>query len=68
MVKYMEKNLDKTKPRYIANNSVGLLILSLKLSSWRGLVKMIRCKTKMKNKDKITYKLQYKLSKDTIRF
>ena len=34
MVKYMEKNLDKTKPCYIANKSVGLLILSLKLNSW----------------------------------
>ena len=37
MVKYMEKNLDKTKPGYIANESVGLLILSLKLNSWGAL-------------------------------
>ena len=28
IVKYMKKNLDKTKPHYIANKSVGLLILN----------------------------------------
>ena len=41
MIKDMEKNLDKTRPRYKANKSVGLLILSLKFNSWGVLLKMI---------------------------
>ena len=41
MIKYMEKNLDKTRPRYKVNKSVGLLILSLKFNSWGVLLKMI---------------------------
>ena len=39
--KIYEKNLDKTRPRYKANKSVGLLILSLKFNSWGVLLKMI---------------------------